>query len=299
MMHPKGRIAPLQERQMTTVLDGNVHNISVDGSFDDCQKMMKDLAGDLEFKRIFNIGAVNSVNWARVLAQIVYYFYSFFQLQKSGKKNISFSVPTGNFGDILAGWYAREMGLPIQRLLLATNENDILARFFQTGVYNRGEVFFTLSPAMDIQVSSNFERFLYYATGCDSKKLASLMQEFTVSGSLTLKTAMGTEHGITAIKRTAQDVLSVISEFHNKYGYILDPHTAVGVSAALALRLPDETVICLATAHPAKFPDAIGQAIPGLIPVHPSFQGITELPSRCVSLEASVPALKKLIEENT
>ncbi|HNX27719.1 MAG TPA: threonine synthase, partial [Phycisphaerae bacterium] len=161
IMHPAGRVSPIQERQMTSVLDGNVHNIAVDGSFDDCQNIMKTLSADLDFKRKYSLGAVNSVNWARVLAQVVYYFSGVFDVQRAtGAKTVRIAVPTGNFGDVLAGWYAVKMGLPVSKLILATNENDILARFFNTGRYSIGKVFQTLSPSMDIQVASNFERYL-------------------------------------------------------------------------------------------------------------------------------------------
>jgi len=166
ILHPHGRISPIQERQMTTVLDENVHNIAIEGTFDDCQRIVKALASDLEFKAACSLGAVNSINWARVLAQIVYYFKAFFDVSEaSGARQVRFCVPTGNFGDILAAWYAARMGLPVERLILATNENDILARFFRTGRYERGTLQQTLSPAMDIQVASNFERDLYYRVG--------------------------------------------------------------------------------------------------------------------------------------
>lgn len=162
VMHPHNRVSPVQERQMTTVLDENVHNIALEGTFDDCQNIMKELFGDLDFKRQYNLGAVNSVNWARVLAQVVYYFHAAFQLEKmTGSRECEFSVPTGNFGDILAGYYAMQMGLPVKKLILATNENDILSRFFNTGTYSLGKVSQTFSPSMDIQVASNFERYLF------------------------------------------------------------------------------------------------------------------------------------------
>ena len=185
VMHPHGRVSPVQERQMTTVLDSNVCNLAVDGTFDDCQNMVKALFGDLPFRDHFKLGAVNSINWARVLAQIVYYFYAAFRVQEAtGAAKVRFSVPTGNFGDIFAGYVALKMGLPIDRLVLATNENDILSRYFNTGIYSLGEVAPTLSPSMDIQVASNFERYLYYLAGEDAVKLASWMSEFKTTGTL-------------------------------------------------------------------------------------------------------------------
>jgi threonine synthase len=169
IMHPRGRTSPLQEKQMTSVLDANVHNLAIEGTFDDCQNIMKAIFRDTAFKGRYALGAINSVNWARVLAQIVYYFSSgLYVMARTGAARVSFAVPTGNFGDILAGWLAARMGLPIARLVLATNENDILSRFFNTGTYSLGDVVPTLSPSMDIQVASNFERYLYYRVGQDA-----------------------------------------------------------------------------------------------------------------------------------
>ena len=190
VMHPEGRTSPIQQRQMTTVLDENVHNIAIRGSFDDCQRIMKTLAGELDFKRRYALGAVNSVNWARVLAQIVYYFHGVFRVQEdTGQSTVDLCVPTGNFGDILAGWYARQMGLPIGRLICATNQNDILARFFNTGEYSLGDVHRSHSPSMDIQVASNFERYLYYLLGEDAEALKARMAEFARSGALHVRWA--------------------------------------------------------------------------------------------------------------
>ncbi|MCK4277110.1 MAG: threonine synthase, partial [Phycisphaerae bacterium] len=188
MMHPHDRVSPIQYRQMTTVLDDNVHNIAVQGTFDDCQRIMKALASDLDFKRRYHLGAVNSVNWARVLAQMVYYFKGIFDVQRAtGAERVRLAIPTGNFGDILAGWYAMQMGAPISQLILATNENDILARFFQTGRYCLGELHQTLSPAMDIQVASNFERYLYYKLGADAGRVRELMTQFAGTGELSVE----------------------------------------------------------------------------------------------------------------
>ena len=185
VMHPAGAVSPIQARQMTTVLDDNVHNLAVAGSFDDCQNIMKSLAGDLDFKRTYNLGAVNSVNWARVLAQIVYYFKAAFDVcEATGAKSVRVCVPTGNFGNVLAGWYARRMGAPISRLILATNRNDILSRFFSAGEYSLGKVFQTLAPSMDIQLASNFERYLYYRVGSNPGALRSLMDQLRETGSL-------------------------------------------------------------------------------------------------------------------
>lgn len=303
MMHPHNRTSPIQARQMTTVLDENVHNIALEGSFDDCQAIMKTLAGELEFKRRYSIGAVNSVNWARVLAQIVYYFHSSLALCTSSKASkVDFAVPTGNFGDVLAGWYAMKMGAPIRKLILATNENDILSRFFNTGVYSiLGNVHQTLSPSMDIQVASNFERYLYYRLGCDAAKLRDTMAQFGRSGSLNVQVAPGAavDDAIAAGSADTQEALSTIAQFHKKYNYVLDPHTAVGVAVAMkhAATAPDGSVpvICLATAHPAKFPVAIRKATGQDLAHHQAIDGLMTLPTRCQMMPNDAAAVKEFI----
>ena len=300
MMHPAGRVSSIQERQMTSVLDANVHNLAVSGSFDDCQSIMKELVGDLKFKRAYSLGAVNSVNWARVLAQIVYYFHGAFEVRRAtGAEAVCFCVPTGNFGDILAGWYAMQMGLPVRRLILATNENDILARFFGSGEYSLGQVVQTLSPAMDIQVASNFERYLYYRLGSDPAKLRGLMDRFAETGSLKVDTAAdGTvDAAVTAAVGTRQDCLATIGKYYEQYDYVLDPHTAVGVSVAERCRPADVPTICLSTAHPAKFPAAIQEATGQDIARHPAIDALSDLPTRCETLPNDAEAVRKLITE--
>ncbi len=298
MMHPRDGVSPIQQRQMTTVLDPNVHNMAIDGSFDDCQRIMKTLAGDLEFKRAYSLGAVNSINWARVLAQIVYYFYGVFEVQRdTGLGSVRVAVPTGNFGDVLAGWYARQMGLGISELILATNLNDILARFFNTGVYALGEVHKTWSPAMDIQVASNFERYLYYRLGQDPEKLAEAMRGFAETGSLEvpLDSEDGVDPDFLSSRATQEDILAAIEIFWNQHGYLLDPHTAVGVHVARLLSLR-ETTLCLATAHPAKFPEAIEKAIGRRdVATHPTIREMMELETRCVELGNDVEAVREHI----
>lgn len=298
MMHPHNRVSTIQERQMTAVLDDNVHNIAVRGSFDDCQQIMKTLAGDLDFKRRYSIGAVNSVNWARVLGQMVYYFHSAFTVQKAaGRTDVRFCVPTGNFGDILAGWYAMRMGAPISRLILATNENDILARFFNSGVYSLGRLCRTLSPAMDIQVASNFERYLYHKVGCDSGRLCDLMERFAATGSLRIDAA---EDGIVdaafvAGTGTRAQCLDAIRRYHEEHDYLLDPHTAVGVTVAEMQGLAGPPVICLATAHPAKFPEAIKEATGEDLARHPDIDALMDLPTRCDTLPNDLAAIREFI----
>jgi len=300
IMHPAGRISPIQERQMTTVLDENVHNIAIEGSFDDCQKIMKALAGDIKFKRDYSLGAVNSVNWARVLAQMVYYFKAVFDVQgQTGAETVRIEVPTGNFGDVLAGWYAMKMGAPISRLILATNENDILSRFFKTGQYSLGEVRATLAPAMDIQVASNFERYLYYKVSGDPDRLRTLMEQFAESGSLRVRTRCDgvVDPAFVAGVGTTDDVLATIRKYHELYDYLLDPHTAVGVAVAEARGSDGEPIVCLATAHPAKFPDAVRQAIGKDIARHPDIDRLMGMPTRCEMLPNDTQAVRDFIVE--
>ncbi len=297
VMHPKGSVSPIQERQMTTVLDANVHNIALEGSFDDCQRIMKTLAGDLPFKRAYSLGAVNSVNWARVLAQIVYYFHGVFRVQEAtAAQAVQVEVPTGNFGDVLAGWYAMRMGLPISRLILATNANDILCRFFNTGEYSLGEVHKTLSPSMDIQVASNFERYLYYRLGEDADRLATTMRVFSETGSLRVETGDGrpVDPAIVAGRATPDETLDAIARTWREHGYLLDPHTAVGVHVAEPFAAGEPT-LCLATAHPAKFPDAIRQATGEDVAHHPSIDRLMDLPTRCDTLPNDVDAVREHI----
>ena len=299
IMHPHGRVAPLQEKQMTAVLDSNVFNIAVEGTFDDCQRIMKALFNDLEFKQRLALGAVNSVNWARVLVQIVYYFSSgLYVMQTTGAREVQFAVPTGNFGDVLAGYYAWRMGLPIRRLILATNENDILARFFETGVYSLGKVVPTLSPSMDIQVASNFERYLYCKVAEDPARLTGLMRDFAAGGALTVPLGPAgrvDELFIPGVGTTA-DTLATIRRYDRDHGYLLDPHTAVGVHVAEQHLAPGAPTICLATAHPAKFSQAIREAT-GREARHEILDNLAHAPTRCEVLPADVGVIKRFIEQ--
>jgi threonine synthase len=298
IMHPHGRVAPLQEKQMTAVLDPNVHNIAIEGTFDDCQRVMKNIFNDLGFKQHYALGSINSVNWARVVVQIVYYFSAGLYVMKTEKADaVQFAVPTGNFGDILAGYYAAQMGLPIRRLILATNENDILARFFSTGRYSLGSVVPTISPSMDIQVASNFERYLYYKVGGDSRRLTDLMKQFAKTGSLTIPV---NEHGrvddlfVTGVGTTA-DTLAVIRRYHQEYKYLLDPHSAVGVYVG-EQHLDDKVpTVCLATAHPAKFSQAIRDATGQDLAHHEILDRLADAPTRCTVLPADEQKVKDFI----
>jgi len=301
VMHPHGGVSPIQERQMTTVLDANVHNVAVQGSFDDCQGIMKRLAADLAFKRTYRIGAVNSVNWARVVAQIVYYLKAAFDVRKAtGAEAVRVCVPTGNFGNILAGWYAMKMGAPIRQLILATNRNNILARFFNEGEYSLGEVWKTMSPSMDIQVASNFERYLYYRTGEDGEGLRAMMEGFARTGRLTVDVADGEAVDPDFLSDSADEeqTLETIRKYWLEHEYLLDPHTAVGVSVAERLAgQGGEPVVCLATAHPAKFPAAIEKATGRDLAHHPRIDELTDLPTRCAVLPNDQEAVRRFIVE--
>lgn len=245
---------------MTTVQDDNVLNLSVEGNFDDCQRIIKDLFADLDFKAANHLCAINSINFVRILAQTVYYFYSYFQVvKKTGAEKVNFSVPTGNFGDIFAGYLAKRMGLPVNKLILATNENNILERFIQEGVYMPGEFRSTYSPSMDIQVASNFERYLYYVLGEDAAQIRTLMDAFKTEGEIVISEEalqrVQAEFGAHGVQ--GQECLDTISKYKVETGYLLDPHSACGVAAADKVSGEQEITVSLATAHPAKFDESI------------------------------------------
>ncbi len=297
IMHPAGRTSPLQEKQMTSVLDDNVFNLAVDGTFDDCQHIMKTTFADVPFKTEHSLGSVNSVNWARVLAQTVYYFYSAFRvMEKTGSSSVQFSVPTGNFGDILAGYLALRMGLPISKLILATNENDILSRFFNSGVYGMASVVPTISPSMDIQVASNFERYLYYKVGQDASKLTALMAGFSQSGELCVPlNGNGVVDDLFVAGRgDTAATLGIIKRYNDQFGYVLDPHTAVGIFVAEKELTESSPTICLATAHPAKFTQAIIDAV-GEEVHHPTLDALADAETRFDSIANDVEAVKRYL----
>lgn len=299
ILHPHLKTSPVQALQMTTVTDANVHNIAVEGTFDDCQNMVKGFFGDLQFKEQHSLGAVNSINWARVLAQVVYYFYAAFRVAKEPGGEVIFSVPTGNFGDIFAGYIAKRMGLPINRLLLATNENNILTRFITEGDYSLARVVPTLSPSMDIQVASNFERFLYYLFDENPEAVRRAFASFAENGrmnfSLDQRQKVAEEFLSRSVNR--DETLNTISSFYRETGYLLDPHTAVGVRAARDFIPQGIPLICLATAHPAKFDDAVTMAT-GVEPERPAvLHGIEKLPTRCEIMENDPKAVQAYIEQ--
>ncbi|WP_262695855.1 threonine synthase [Kordiimonas aquimaris] len=261
MLHPKGRVSDVQRRQMTTVIEPNVVNIAIDGTFDDCQALVKECFNDLSFRDEVGLTAVNSINWARVMAQVVYYFTTGAALG-APDRTLSFSVPTGNFGDIYAGYIARQMGLPIEKLVIATNSNDILARTLQTGTYGRGDVHATLSPSMDIQVSSNFERMMFDLASRDGAAVKRSMDAFGRDGSITLTSeALETARQIfNALQVDDEATKHVIKTYVDTCGYLADPHTAIGLKAMETLPENNAPHITLATAHPVKFGSAVEAA---------------------------------------
>ncbi len=257
VLHPNNRISSVQRKIMTTVEEKNVFNIAIDGNFDDCQNIVKQMFSDLEFSKSINMSGVNSINWARIIAQAVYYFYSYFKL---GKETISFSVPTGNFGDVFAGYLAKKMGLPIDKLIVATNENDILHRAISKGDYVSKEVKETLSPSMDIQLASNFERLIYYVNNSNSEKTVEIMKKVKQNSYQIEKKDLDIiQKDFLSESCNEQETLDIIKKNYEENNIILDPHTAVGVAAVKKLSFNDFVV--LSTAHPSKFPDATNNAI--------------------------------------
>jgi len=257
VLHPNNRISSVQRKIMTTVEEKNVFNIAIDGNFDDCQNIVKQMFSDLEYSKSINMSGVNSINWARIIAQTVYYFYSYFKLDK---KTVSFSVPTGNFGDVFAGYLAKKMGLQIDKLIVATNENDILHRAISKGDYVSKEVRETISPSMDIQLASNFERLIYYINNSDSPKTANAMKKINQNTYQIDKPSLEIiQKDFLSESCNEQETLDIIKKIYEENNIILDPHTAVGVGAANKLSFND--CVVLSTAHPCKFPDATNNAI--------------------------------------
>jgi threonine synthase len=270
ILHPKGRVSDVQRRQMTTATEANIHNIAVEGTFDDCQAIVKALFGDRELNARLGLTGINSINFARILAQIAYYFTSAVTLG-APYRPVAFSVPTGNFGDIFAGYAARAMGLPVQRLVIATNLNDSLPRAFASGTYEPQGVIATSSPSMDIQLASNFERLLFELAGRDSARVLSLMEDLRAQGSFTLSQGeLGQLCELFSAHSAGEDVTQMtIREVFEETGMVVDPHTAVGVAAAQQeTGLGTTPMVVLSTAHAAKFPDAVRQAI-GIEPEQP------------------------------
>jgi len=297
ILHPLGKTSPVQALQMTSVTDANVHNIAIRGTFDDCQDMVKALFNDLAFKERYSLGAVNSINWARVLAQVVYYFWAWLRVTDDGPKPVSFSVPTGNFGDIFAGYVAKRMGLPVEKLLLATNENNILTRFINQADYSLSGVVSTVSPSMDIQVASNFERYLYHLFMESPEKVRAAFAELREKGRITFSEdemkRVRSEFCSASVNQA--QTLETIEDFYRETGYLLDPHTAVGVCAARELLPADVARVCLATAHPAKFGEAVEKATGSEAPVPDAIAALAGMPTRCDEMDADLEQVREFI----
>ncbi len=298
MLHPLGRVSDVQRRQMTTVLSPNVHNIAIEGDFDQAQALVKAMFADPALSGRFTLSAVNSINWARLMAQVVYYFYAAVRLG-APERAVAFSVPTGNFGDVFAGYVAARMGLPVAKLVVATNVNDILHRALSAGDYSKGTVQQTATPSMDIQVSSNFERLLFDLGDRDGAALAAQMRGFDTSGSLRLTNAQreGASGLFTSARVDGDDMALAMRRTHDRTGHVLDPHTAIALAAAQRLEV-DAPVVTLATAHPAKFGDAVERAT-GVRPALPGRVGdLFEREERCVTLPATLAAIGGYVAEH-
>jgi len=304
MLSPDGKMSAFQRAQMYSLQDPNIFNIAVTGLFDDAQDIVKAVSNDAAFKAKYKIGAVNSINWARVAAQIVYYFQGYFLATKSNDEQVAFSVPSGNFGNICAGHIARQMGLPIARLVLATNENDVLDEFFRTGVYrprSSAETSITSSPSMDISKASNFERFIFDLVGRDPAIVAELWSKVDKGQAFDLNATVHWKKmpnfGFVSGKSTHADRLQTIRMAQEKYGVMLDTHTADGLKVALEHRLPNVPMVVLETAQPAKFEETIREAL-GTEPVRPAdLAGIEQLPQRVEVMAPDVEAIKRYIVE--
>lgn len=298
VLHPKGRTSEIQRRQMTTVQDANVHNIAIQGTFDDCQNLVKAMFNHADFRTKARLSGMNSINWARVMPQIVYYFHAVLALG-GGLRPVNFSVPTGNFGDIYAGYAAKRMGLPVEGLLIATNSNDILARTLATGQYALGPVQTTLSPSMDIQVSSNFERLLFEANARDAGCVSAQMTSLAQSGSFNLPPVAHdyiSSH-FSAYRVDEAGTLAEITRTFQETGMLIDPHTAVGRAAARRhSHDPHLPMVTLATAHPAKFPGPVQQATGMLPQLPPRYAGLLQLPERYTVLANDLFTVESFIE---
>jgi threonine synthase len=299
IMHPKGRVSDVQRRQMTTVLDANVHNIAIDGDFDDCQALVKAMFNDHDFRDELGVSAVNSINWARVMAQIVYYFTTAVSLGGPDRE-IAFSVPSGNFGDIYAGYCASKMGLPIHQLIVATNRNDILSRFFNQGSYTKEGVDPTVSPSMDIQVSSNFERLLFDLCAQDGTQVKEHMRNLDEKGGFTVDLKQLNQIIFSAGSCSEEETLATIKNTLADSGKLVDPHTAVGLKVAADVRKSAEVpMVTLSTAHPAKFPAAVEKAS-GIYPqLPPHMADLFDREERLDALPNDIAAVQTYIRERS
>ena len=302
MMSPEGKMSAFQRAQMYSLQDENIHNIAVDGMFDDCQDIVKAIQNDAAFKEKYRIGTVNSINWGRVMAQVVYYFAGYFKATANNDETVSFCVPSGNFGNVCAGHIAKQMGLPIRRLMVATNENDVLDEFFKTGSYRprtAAHTHVTSSPSMDISKASNFERFIFDLTGRDAAEIETLWAEVGAGKGFNLAFALDkirNEYGFVSGKSLHRDRLAVIKQVYEQDGELIDPHTADGVKVARELREAGETVVCLETALAAKFADTIREAVGYVdIPRPAKLQGLEDLPQKVQNVPNQAEAVKEII----
>lgn len=304
MMSPHGKMSEFQRAQMYSLTDKNIHNIAIKGMFDDCQDIVKALQQDAEFKEKYYLSTVNSINWGRILAQIVYYFKGYFNATNNNNEKVSFCVPSGNFGNICAGHIAREMGLPIERLIVATNENDVLHDFFQTGKYRprtAENTYVTSSPSMDISKASNFERFIYLLLDKDSQKVKQLWQDVNHGQGFDLSDLLEKVHhqyGFTSGKSTHADRLATIKSVYEQDKQLIDPHTADGVKVARDVRKANEIIICAETALPAKFAETITEAVGEItIPRPTHTENIESLPQQVIVLDKNAELVKEQIEK--
>jgi threonine synthase len=295
MLSPHGRMSAFQAAQMYSLLDANIHNLAVRGTFDDCQDLVKQVNADAAFKARYRIGAVNSINWARIAAQVVYYFWAYFRATRSDAERVDFAVPSGNFGNIYAGYAARQMGLPVSRLILATNENDVLDEFVRTGRYRvRRAAQATSSPSMDISRASNFERYAFDLVERDGAAVRRLWTRLQADGEVDL--ALLPRAGFASGRSTHADRLATIRRVQQNYGVTIDPHTADGVKVGLEHREPGTPLVCLETALPAKFAATIVEAL-GREPARPAgFENLEGRPQRVVVIEPGAAAVRRCIE---
>jgi threonine synthase len=306
MLSPKDRMSAFQRAQMFSLTDANIFNIAIEGVFDDCQDIVKEVNADADFKERHAIGAVNSINWARVVAQVVYYFKGYFAATRSNDEQVSFAVPSGNFGNIFAGHVAKRMGLPIRRLVLATNENDVLDEFFRTGRYRprkAADTHATSSPSMDISKASNFERFIWDMVDQDGDKVAWLWEQIDQKGGFDLSTDRAWERieedsGFVAGRSLHEDRLATIRDVKKKYGIVIDPHTADGVKIAWRQREPRYPMICIQTALPAKFEQTIVEALGESPPRPAGFEGLEARAQKFTAMKADAQAVKDYIAAN-
>lgn len=301
ILHPQGRVSDIQRKQMTTVAAKNIHNLAVKGDFDDCQALVKRLFSDKDFVSRHNLTAINSINWARIAFQIIYYFVASAKLGSSEKK-ISFAVPTGNFGNVFAAYTAKKMGLPVNDLIIGTNKNDIITRFFETGEMVKTKAHATMSPSMDIQISSNFERYLFDLLGQDGNRVKHMMDKFSQDGSFSVdkETHIQARNDFSAYRCSEEETIETIRSCYNQSGYVIDPHTAVGLNAAIRHKnnfFGDDNTqfVALACAHPAKFPDTVHKAIGFEPQLPPSLRDLHDKQERFTIIENDYTAIKEYI----